>query len=43
EILWRFIKYEWLDKAAYQSWESLVEAVEKVLVGFGQEFVINFA
>ena len=27
EILWRFIKYKWLDVKAYSSWKSLVEAV----------------
>ncbi len=31
EILWRFIKYSWLDFDAYSSWESLVEAVENIL------------
>ncbi len=43
EIAWRFMKYTWLDSAAYESWESLVENVEKILAGFGKEFVINFA
>ena len=43
EILWRFIKYEWIDVSAYQSWRSLVECVEKVLREFGNNYVINFA
>ena len=43
EIACRFIKYQWLDSAAYESWERLVTAVEKILIGFGEEFVINFA
>jgi transposase len=43
EILWRFIKYEWIEIEAYSSWESLVEYVEKVLRGFGTEYIINFA
>lgn len=43
EILWRFIKYEWIEIEAYRSWESLVEYVEKVLRGFGSEYIINFA
>ena len=30
EILWRFIKYKWLDVKAYSSWKSLVEAVEEI-------------
>ncbi|MEO1742602.1 MAG: IS630 family transposase, partial [Cyanobacteria bacterium J06629_9] len=42
EILWRFIKYQWLDNTAYQSWDTLVTQVERILTGFGQEFVINF-
>lgn len=42
EILWRFIKYEWIDVSAYQSWQSLVEYVEKVLREFGENYVINF-
>ncbi len=43
EILWRFVKYEWIEVEAYSSWESLVEYVEKVLRGFGAEYKINFA
>jgi transposase len=43
EMLWRFMKYEWFDVSAYESWQSLTRHVEKMLVGFGSEFVINFA
>ena len=43
EILWRFIKYEWIEVSAYQSWRSMVEYVEKVLREFGMNYVINFA
>jgi transposase len=43
EILWRFMKYEWIELNAYESWESLVAYVEKVLRGFGEQYVINFA
>ncbi len=42
EILWRFIKYEWIEISAYQSWQSLVQYVEKVLREFGESYVINF-
>ena len=42
EILWRFIKYEWIEISAYQSWQSLVNYVEKVLKEFGENYVINF-
>lgn len=42
EILWRFMKYEWIEFEAYESWENLVKYVEKVLKGFGEDYVINF-
>ena len=42
EILWRFIKYEWIDIDAYSSWENLVSSVEKILKEFGQNYAINF-
>jgi transposase len=42
EILWRFIKYEWIEISAYRSWQSLVNYVEKVLREFGDNYVINF-
>jgi transposase len=42
EILWRFIKYEWIEVSAYKCWQSLVEYVEKVLREFGENYVINF-
>ena len=42
EILWRFIKYEWIEISAYRSWQSLVQYVEKVLKEFGTKYVINF-
>jgi transposase len=43
EILWRFMKYEWIELNAYETWESLVSYVEKVLREFGSKYVINFA
>lgn len=42
EILWRFMKYEWLEIEAYLSWESLVYSVEKILKEYGNQYVINF-
>ena len=42
EILWRFMKYEWLEVEAYKSWESLRAHVETMLREFEEEFVINF-
>jgi transposase len=43
EILWRFIKYEWLGFDAYQDWKTLVQSVEDILKGVGEKYVINFA
>lgn len=43
EILWRFLKYNWLGIDAYESWESLVKAVEYIFKNFGEEYIINFA
>lgn len=43
ETLWRFMKYEWIEVAAYQDWKSLVAYVKKVLDNVGTEYVINFA
>jgi transposase len=42
EILWRFIKYEWLEIDAYKDWKTFVTSVEKILREFGKEYVINF-
>lgn len=43
EIVWRFMKYQWIDFKAYQSWQSLIDAVEEMLRGYGEKFVINFS
>ena len=43
EILWKFIKYEWIELSAYKDWKSLVENVKNVLNKVGNECVINFA
>lgn len=43
EILWRFMKYEWIEIDAYSSWQNLVDYVEKVIRDFGKEYTINFA
>lgn len=43
EIVWRFMKYQWIDFKAYQSWQCLKDTVEEMLVGYGDKFVINFA
>jgi transposase len=43
EILWRFIKYKWLDLAAYSSFKKLNEEIQKVLEGVGSKYQITFA
>jgi transposase len=43
ELLWKFVKYEWIDVEAYTSQNSLVKYLEKVFDNFGSEYVINFA
>ena len=43
EILWRFMKYEWIEAQAYTSWKNLVEYVEDILENFGTKYTINFA
>ena len=42
EILWRFIKYEWIEIDAYSNWEAFVTSIEKILREFGKNYVINF-
>ena len=42
EILWRFIKYEWIEISAYKNWEAFVASIEKNLKEFGENYVINF-
>lgn len=43
EILWKFLKYEWIETNAYESQDNLVKYIENVLDNFGHEYVINFA
>jgi transposase len=42
EILWRFIKYEWMPFEAYQSEEKLSTNVDNILSKIGTEYKINF-
>lgn len=43
EILWRFMKYEWIEFWAYNSWNDLVDYVEGIIIDFGDQHKINFA
>lgn len=42
EILWRFMKYQWMEIDSYKNWRSLVDSVETMLREFGKQYVINF-
>lgn len=43
EILWRKIKYEWLDFSAYESFSALKRALNDILANIGQDYLINFS
>lgn len=43
ETLWRKIKYEWLKPHHYQSWQTLSEAVEDIILKVGNSFKIDFS
>jgi len=42
EILWRFMKYEWIEFDAYKGWKYYVEYIEEVIIHYGTKYVINF-
>ena len=42
EILWRRIKYQWLDFDAYCSFQNLKEKLNFVLNNFGSKYDIKF-
>jgi transposase len=42
EILWKFMKYEWIEVDAYESWSNLLKYLKKVLDNLGKEYAINF-
>jgi transposase len=42
EILWRFMKYEWIQWWAYKGWDYLVKYIEMVICGYGTGYEINF-
>lgn len=43
EILWKHLKHFWLNIADYTSIETLQEAVERILAGYGTQYAISFA
>ena len=42
EILWRFMKYIWIEYKAYLSFDNYKEYIENIFEKYGEEFVINF-
>jgi len=42
EILWRFMKYEWIEFWAYTDFASLIQYVEGVIKDFGDQYKITF-
>ena len=42
EILWRFMKYEWIEFSAYESFGNLVEYIENIALNFERKYTINF-
>lgn len=42
EILWRFIKYQWLSFSSYKCFNSLKENLFHILKNFGKLYKINF-
>ena len=42
EQLWKFMKYYWIEFDAYKSAKHMRDSVEKVLIGYGADYEINF-
>jgi transposase len=42
EQLWKFMKYYWIEFDAYKSAKHMRDYVEKVLIGYGTDYEINF-
>jgi len=42
EMLWKFMKYYWIELDAYKSVEKMKDYIEKVIVGYGSVYEIIF-
>jgi len=42
EILWKFMKYHWIDFNAYKSIQNMKYYVENILSNYGSKYEINF-
>ena len=43
EILWRKVKYEWLNLLSITDFKEFKKEVERVFSSFGQEYMISFS
>ncbi len=43
EILWRFVKYHWIEMQAFKSYTTLKDYVQKVLNEYGTKRIIDFS
>ncbi|MGI2028492.1 hypothetical protein [Endozoicomonas acroporae] len=43
EILWRKVKYKWLNLLSIKSFAEFEKEVERVFASFGEEYMISFA
>lgn len=43
EILWKFIKYHWMEMSAFQSYTNMKEYVQRMLSEYGVKRVIDFS
>ncbi len=42
EILWKFMKYYWIELDAYKSAKHMQDYVEKIIIGYGTDYEIKF-
>ena len=42
EMLWKYMKYYWIEFDAYVSIEAMRAYVEKVIIGYGKDYEISF-
>ena len=43
EMLWKFIKYHWMEMSAYQSYSNMKKYVQRMLNEYGSKRVIDFS
>ncbi len=42
EMVWKFMKYYWMELDAYKSAKNMKQYVEKVIIGYGIDYEIKF-